>query len=65
MKSYPEVQEVIARALCDGNPDRVPFGETQSAWPIWMDHKKEAANVIAQLVDAGLILFSPTSWQSK
>lgn len=65
MKSYPEIQELIARALCHGNPDVPPFGEVQSSWPAWQDHKKDAANVIEQLVNAGLILFHPQSWQPE
>lgn len=65
MKSYPEVQEIIARALCTGDPDKSILFEPQSSWPRWMDHKNEAAKVISALIDSGLILFHPISWQTN
>jgi hypothetical protein len=42
---HPHVK-AVARALCSGDPDKVPFGETQSTWPAWMDQIDNAKRVL-------------------
>lgn len=45
----PDLIERAARALCTGDPDRAPYGESQSAWPAWQDQTDTARKVLAAL----------------